>query len=135
MKVLKKGDVVFGAFYTANDARLRHHSVVLDVFEQSGVAFARLVYTTSLGEGKGADPRHQFTHEDRMLADWDKPCRWDAGVISLTPISELTYRGRISNQTLNAIRAEYTLHRTRKSVTEVVGMASERHNLVLARAR
>lgn len=94
----KAGDVVLGAFATANGQILNHYSVVLTANSGGCV----LVYTTSLKEHSTCSQR--FTAADMMLANWSKPCRWDASNVSIVPNDKIRKTGSISKATLNAIR-------------------------------
>lgn len=98
----KAGDVVLGSFATTDGKVLNHYSVVL-MGNQEG---ALLVYTTSLKERCGA--AQVFSPEDMRLANWTKPCRWDASVASLVPNHAIRKVGSIGKGTLAKIMKSYT---------------------------
>lgn len=95
------GDVVLGSFATPEGTVIYHHSVVL-LGNHEG---ALLVYTTSLKEPSAAE--QVFTREDMLMANWTRPCRWDASQASLVPNECLRRVGRISEATHSRIVAAY----------------------------
>lgn len=97
----KAGDVVLGSFATTDGKVLNHYSVVL----MGNAEGALLVYTTSLKEKCGAE--QVFTRDDMRLANWTKPCRWDASVASLVPNKDIRKVGTISKATLAKIMKSY----------------------------
>lgn len=99
--MFKPGDVVLGAFATQDGKVLKHYSVVLTGNKDG----ALLVYTTSLKAPSGAP--QVFTSVDMRLANWTKPCRWDASCVSLVPNTELQKTGTVSKETLTRILASY----------------------------
>lgn len=100
--MFKAGDVVLGSFATADGQVLNHYSVVL-MGNREG---ALLSYTSSLKQQCGA--AQVFTPEDMRLANWSKPCRWDASVASLVPNQMIRKVGTISKATLSKIMKSYT---------------------------
>lgn len=114
-KRMKSGDVVLGPFATSDGAVLRHYSVVLAA-NQDG---ALLVYTTSVKEGlKGG--LCQFTDKDRELANWPKPCRYEAATVCVVPASQLRKTGVITGATLGAIVKAYNKAVAQRSVQRML---------------
>jgi hypothetical protein len=101
MKMFKAGDVVLGAFATKSGEVLNHYSVVL----MSNAGGSLLAYTTSLKSHSQC--KQVFTAEDMRLANWSKPCRFDASMVCVVPNSQIRLTGRISKKTLAAIQAGY----------------------------
>lgn len=112
--MFKAGDVVLGSFATKCGAVLNHYSIVLT----GNIEGAMLVYTTSLKE-RSVSPQ-VFTPEDMKLANWTKPCRWDASSVSLVPNETIRKVGKVSAKTLVAITAAFTRAVQQRSVTAMV---------------
>lgn len=99
--MFKAGDVVLGSFATIDGKILKHYSLVL----MGNSEGALLVYTTSLKEKSNA--AQVFTPEDMRLANWTKPCRWDASVASLVPNQMIRKVGTISKATMTKVMKSY----------------------------
>jgi hypothetical protein len=99
--MFKAGDVVLGSFATLEGKILNHYSLVL----LGNLEGALLVYTTSLKERSSA--AQVFTPEDMRLANWTKPCRWDASCASLVPNNVIRKVGTISKITLAKVMKSY----------------------------
>ncbi len=100
-QLFKAGDVVLGAFATQDGQVLNHYSVVLEATPQGCI----LVYTTSLKEHSNCPQR--FNAADMKLANWTKPCRYDASRVCVVPNTQIRKTGSISKSTLSTIRTAY----------------------------
>jgi len=119
--MFKAGDVVLGSFATKDGKVLNHYSLVLKSTEEGSI----LVYTTSL-KGQTSASR-VFSAADMALANWAKPCRWDASKLSLVPNLLIRKVGTITKATLCKIQdgvqeaaKQRTLSVARLSVTNEV---------------
>ncbi|MDO8418327.1 MAG: hypothetical protein Q7S87_19330 [Agitococcus sp.] len=99
--MLKPGDVVFGKFPMKNGVVLNHYSVVLMANNEG----ALLAYTTSMKQA--GNPTNRFTTDDMRLANWTKPCIWDATQTAVVPNSEMAIRGQVTKVTLSKLLQAY----------------------------
>ena len=122
--MFKAGDVVLGAFVTKDGTVLNHYSVVL-MANQSGVLLA---YTTSLKEASRSP--QVFTAADMQLANWTKPCRWDASSVCVVPNARVRKVGTITKATLANIMASYQKAARTRALT--TAMLTEHGEVVAA---
>jgi len=119
--MFKPGDCVKGVFPVPGETLLDHHSVVVAIDSSVKEAVAMLVYTTSIKPGEEST-RHvlsrAFTDEERKMAKWPNPCRYDATRVALVPVSKLT-----------SIEGARVPSRTLKEITDSVMQASQRGRL------
>lgn len=106
--MFKPGDCVKGVFAVADGTLLDHHSVVVAIDSSGSEAMAMLVYTTSIKPGEGSTRfvlSRAFTDEERRMAKWPNPCRYDATRVALVPVSKLTSieGARVPSKTLQEI--------------------------------
>lgn len=99
--MFRRGDIVLGPFPAAegNSNIGTHHLVVLD----SSTDGTLVMFTTSLKEATGGT--YEFSAEERISAQWSKPCRFDPNRVALFRNHDLhrltATSGRLGKKTID----------------------------------